>query len=325
MKAIVVEKTGAPTELVYKEVEQPVINENQVLIKVKAASVNYADVKMRSGTYPGKLSLPFTPGLDCSGIVVKTGANVTHLQEGQHVIAFPAGGSYAEFAVADERMTFAIPDAVDFKNAAAFPIAAFVSYELLFRAARIQPEEFLLIHAAGGGIGTTVIQMAKNAGCKRIIAVSGNEEKTQIAKEMGADWVINHQDKDFEREAAAITGGQGVDVILDSIGGEFFHKNMQILASFGRLIYFGNASQETAKVDISELYPSGRTITGYSFGKVRKERPEMVKEIANKVIPMLAEERININISKVYPMSDADKAHEWVESRKSTGKLILVP
>jgi NADPH2:quinone reductase len=326
LKAIVISKFGGPNCLEYKEIAVlPEISENQVLIKVKATSINFADIKKRNGTYPGEVQLPFIPGLDASGIIAAIGEKVSHLEVGQKVIAFPSDGSYAEYIVADEAVTFPIPESMCLEKAAAFPIVAFASYNLLKDVARVQQGESILMHAGSGGVGTTAIQFAKLFGCKNIIASVGSEHKEGIAKEVGADYVINYNDKNLSKNVLNITEGKGVDVILDSLGGEVFTESMKCLAPFGRLVYYGNASRQSASLDIDLLYPSNRMVMGYSLGAYRKFRPHQLKETAKQVLPYLEKNLIKIVISKKYSLKDAAIAHEWIESRQSIGKVLLIP
>ncbi len=322
---MVVTQFGGPDFLEYKDVETPKIKGNQVLIKVKATSVNFADVKKRNGTYPGKIQLPFIPGLEASGIVVAVGDNVKNLNVDQKVIALPDDGSYAEYIAVDENLTFPIPESMCLEKAAAFPIVAFASYSLLNDIARIKKGESVLIHAAGGGVGTTAIQFAKLFGSNKIIASVGSDHKTDIVKEVGADYVINHTEENFSQKILEMTEGKGVDVILDSLGGEMLKENMKCLAPFGRLIYFGNANGQKASLDIDQLYPSNRAVIGFSFGKYRSLRPDKVREIAKQVISYMENDLISIVVTKKFPLKEAPAAHEWIESRNSIGKVLLIP
>ncbi|CAM4182654.1 Zinc-binding dehydrogenase [Bacillus manliponensis] len=196
MKAIVVTAFGGPEVMVYTDVPMPKIEAHQVLIRVVATSVNFADIKSRYGK-KGNMKLPYIPGIDVTGVVEQVGSAVTHIQVGQRVIAFPSGGSYAEYVTADEHLTFVLPGEIDFVTAAACPIVSFTSYNLLANIARLQRGETVLIHAAAGGVGTTAIQLARLLGASKIIGTVGSEEKKQIALEAGADDVICYKDEDF--------------------------------------------------------------------------------------------------------------------------------
>ncbi len=322
MKAIIVTSFGGPEMMKYTDVDMPAISEDQVLIRVVATSVNFADIKSRYGK-KGNTALPFIPGIDVAGIVERVGSQVKNIHPGQRVIAFPQNGSYAEYAVANENLTFGLPDKVDFQTAAACPIVSFTSFNLLANVARLQQDESVLIHAAAGGIGTTAIQLAKLLGAGTVIGTVGNESKSKIALDSGADYVICHQNEDFVEKVNELTNGEGVDVILDSISGTVSEKSLKCLAYYGRLVHFGNASGEIGNFQTKDLHASCRSILGFSFGTTRKKRPEVLQETANEVFRYLSDVSLQIKATKSFPLQDAGKAHEWVESRKSTGKVIL--
>lgn len=270
MKAIVVTSFGGSEVMKYTDVDIPAISEDQVLIRVVATSVNFADIKSRYGK-KGNKALPFILGIDAAGIVERVGSHVKNIYPGQRVIAFPQNGSYAEYVVANENLTFVLPDEVDFQTAAACPIVSFTSYNLLANVARLQQGESVLIHAAAGGIGTTAIQLAKLLGAGTVIGTVGSEAKKEIALDAGADYVIGHQDEDFVEKVNELTNGEGVDVILDSISGTVSERSLKCLAYYGRLIHFGNASGEIGNFQTKDLHASCRSILGFSFGTTRKK------------------------------------------------------
>ncbi|MGG1151658.1 quinone oxidoreductase family protein [Bacillus wiedmannii] len=322
MKAIIVTSFGGPEVMKYTDVDMPAISEDQVLIRVVATSINFADIKSRYGK-KGNTALPFIPGIDAAGVVERVGSHVKNIYPGQRVIAFPQDGSYAEYVVANENLTFALPDEVDFQTAAACPIVSFTSYNLLANVARLQQDESVLIHAAAGGIGTTAIQIAKLLGAGTVIGTVGNEAKSNIALDAGADYVICRQDVDFVEKVNELTNGEGVDVILDSISGTVSERSLKCLAYYGRLVHFGNASGEIGNFQTKDLHASCRSILGFSFGTTRKKRPELLQKTANEVFRYLRDGRLKMKAAKSFPLQDAGEAHEWVESRKSTGKVIL--
>ncbi|WP_232697657.1 quinone oxidoreductase family protein [Brevibacillus daliensis] len=321
MKAIVVTELGGPEVLTYTEIEIPEYSSSQVLIRVVATSVNFADIKARYGQKGGKL--PFIPGLDATGIIEKVGSDVTSLHVGQRVIAFPSTGSYAEYVVADENLTFAIPDQIDDRTAAACPIVSFTSYKLLADVAQLEKGETILIHAAAGGIGTTAIQMAKLLGAGKVIGTVGHERKAATAYEAGADHVICYTDVDFADQVNKVTNGAGANVILDSIAGSTSEKSLKCLAPYGRLVHFGNSSGEIGRFETKDLHASCRSVLGFSFGTTRKMRPELLLNTARNVFPYLADGSLQMKIGGSFTLEESSKAHEWVESRQSTGKVIV--
>lgn len=322
MKAILVEQFGSTENMRYVDVEVPSIGSKQVLIRVMATSVNFADVKARYGN-KGQGKLPFIPGLEASGIIEQVGDEVASLAVGQRVMAFPHHGSYAEYIVADENLTFAIPDSIPFDVAGSCGIVSFLSYKLLADVANIQDQDQVLIHSASGGVGTTAIQVARALGAKTIIGTVGNESKIPVALEAGADHVICYTHENFVQRVNDITNGTGANIILDSIGGEITGQSMNCLSLYGRLVVFGNSSGQYAQLKTSELHSSCRSVLGFSLGTTRKERPQVLKDTSLQVFRMLERGQIKLNISQKLPLKDAPLAHQFIESRNSTGKIVL--
>ncbi|WP_282142459.1 quinone oxidoreductase family protein [Cytobacillus oceanisediminis] len=322
MKAIAVTQYGSPDVLIYTEMEIPKIKRDQVLIKVENASVNFADVKVRIGQ-GGTGRFPFIPGLDAAGVVVEIGSEITKFKIGDRVVAFPSEGSYGEYAAAEENLTFAVPDEVALDKAAASLTVSFLSYKLLADIARIQNGETVLVHSAAGGVGTTAIQMAKILGADLVIGTVGNETKVPAAVEAGSDHVIVYEENDFAEKVIEITGGKGADIILDSLAGSITQKSFSCLAEYGRLIQFGNSSGKPGIINTNDLHKSCRSALGYSLGTTRKKRPESLRETAQKVMQFLKEERLHIRIGNRFPLEEAAEAHKLIESRMSTGKILL--
>lgn len=322
VRAILVTEFGPPEVMQCANVDIPSITATQVLIRVEATSVNFADIKSRYGQ-KGSGKLPFIPGLDVAGVVEKVGSEVKRFTEGQRVIAFPMMASYAEYVAADEMLTFPIPENVDFDTAAACPIVSFTAFKLLADVGRLEPGETVLIHAAAGGVGTTAIQLAKILGAGCVIGTVGSAEKMATAFEAGADHVICYKNEDFAEKVMEITEGRGADVILDSISGQVSEKSLECLAKYGRLVHFGNASGAVGHFQTKDLHASCRSVLGFSLGTTRKERPHLLHNAADYVLTYLAEGRLKMKIGKKFALEEAVEAHRWVESRKSTGKDLL--
>jgi NADPH:quinone reductase len=323
MKAIVISEFGGPEVLKIVNVDTPSISTNQVLIRVEATSVNFADIQTRQGNYHAAGKPPIIPGLDAAGIIEAVGSDVQSFKVGQRVIAFPKTGSYAEYIAADENLTFAIPNNVDFRTAAASPVVAFTAYKLLADVGRVQPGETVLIHAAAGGIGTTAIQLAKLLGASCVIGTVGSESKVATALDAGADHVICYEKDDFAPKVNELTNGKGADVILDSIAGKVTEKSLDCLAMYGRLVNFGNASGDFGQFITKDLHASCRAVLGFSLGTTRNNRPELLRKPAERVMRYLAEGRLDMKIGKSFKMEEAAEAHRLVESRQSTGKVLL--
>lgn len=322
MKAVIVDKFGSVENMKYVDVEMPTIESYQVLIRVKTTSVNFADIKARYGN-KGQGKLPFILGLEASGVIEQVGDKVKSFYIGQRVLVFPHHGSYAEYVVADENLTFAIPDSINFDTAGACGIVSFLSYKLLADIAKLQKGENVLIHSASGGVGTTAIQIAKALGAKKIIGTVGNEKKIPMALSAGADDAICYEQVNFAEKVNELTDGKGVDVILDSIAGDITEQSLNCLANFGRLVVFGNSSGKYGQIQTKDLHASCRSVLGFSLGTTRKERPEILKETAIQVFRLLENGQLDIKISERFPLKDAALAHQLVESRNSTGKVLL--
>jgi NADPH2:quinone reductase len=325
MKGIQIHEFGGTDVLQYRELPIPQPGENQVLIRVAAAGVNYADIMTRKGVYHGAGHPPLTPGLDVAGTVIEVGSSVTSIKPGQRVVAFPDAGSYAEYTISQEALTFAIPDEVDFETAAAFPTVGFTVHQLLAEVTRFQPGETILIHAAAGGIGTTAIQVAKKLGAGLIIGSVGHDSKKDVVLELGAHHVVNSRSSDYVQQVLDLTNGQGINVILNSIAGSVFESDLGCLARFGRLAIFGHASGEAGSVRSTDLHSSCRSILGYSMGTNKKYRPETYRKPMMELMQWIKEGSIRPMISDKLHLSEAGKAHEVIESRMNKGKIILVP
>lgn len=324
--AVLVTKYGGIDVLKYTKTKMPFIEPKQVLIRIAATSVNFADIKARIGKYHGAKNPPFIPGLDLAGTIEAIGSEVTTLKVGQRVIAFPENGSYTEYTVANEMLTFPIAEHLDFDTAAASPTVSFTSYNLLSQCAQLKENDTVLIHAAAGGIGTTAIQLAKLLGAKTVIGTVGSDNKISIAQEAGADYVINYQKEDFVEKVLNYTNDKGVNIILDSLSVDIFEKSLTCLARFGRIVNFGNAKRGIGgQVDTNDLHASCRSVIGYSLGTTRKYQPESLKETSKSVLPYLESGQLKMFIGKRFNLKDAALAQEWIEERKSTGKVLLYP
>lgn len=323
MKTVVVSDFGGPSVLKVAETDIPSIDARQVLIRIIATSVNFADIMSRQGRYHSGGKPPFIPGLDAAGIIEKVGSDVHRLKPGQRVIALLKNGSYSEYTVSDANLTFQIPDNVDFETAAACPTVSFTSYKLLADVARLAPGETVLIHAAAGGIGTTAVQLARIMGAKQVIGTVGNDRKRDAALEAGADHVINYQTEDFAAKVKELTDGKGADVVLDSISGDVAEKSLTCLAMYGRLVNFGSAAGGTGHFKTTDLHSSCRAVLGFSLGTTIRNRPDLLSNASADIFRYLKEGRLKMKVGRHYPLEDAAKAHEWMESRKSTGKIVL--
>ncbi|NNF47107.1 MAG: NADPH:quinone oxidoreductase family protein [Desulfofustis sp.] len=325
MKGITVKKYGSSDVLEYTDLPDPVPEIDQVLIEVHGASVNYADIKARKGEYHLGSPLPFVPGLDAAGVVLDVGNEVTHIRPGDHVIAFTAAGSYAEKAIASQSLTYIVPKTINLRKAAAAVLVAGTATHMLRYLARIKANESLLIHTAAGGVGSTALQIAKNLGVQRIYGSTGSSWKEVHVKKLGAIGVVDYNSETYARDIIKLTDKNGVDVILNPLGGATIERDLHCLAPFGRLIVFGELNNQASNLLPNALYTSNKTIIGSSFGHFRKVRPGLVRETIDKVIQLLADEQIEMIIDKCFPLHQASQAHQQLEDREVLGKVVLVP
>ncbi|MFB9993519.1 zinc-binding alcohol dehydrogenase family protein [Deinococcus oregonensis] len=322
--AIVVSEHGGPDVLHWQPRPLPVPAPGQVRVEVTCTGVNFADIQARRGGYDAGGDLPFVPGLDAVGMIDRLGEGVTGLEIGQRVACFPVGGSYATHVTAPAHLTYPLPASVADESAAALTMLV-TAWNTLHQAARLEPGETVLIHAAAGGVGHLAVQLARQTGAARIVAVVGSAERADFVRSLGADEVIERQHQDFATAVTALTNGRGVDVILDSIGGEVTERGLTCLAPLGRLVVFGHASGQPAHFTTPTLHRQGRAVIGYSTGNLRKVRPERLRPSVAAVWAALAAHQIKVHFGADFPLTDAAHAHLLVESGQINGKVLLRP
>lgn len=325
MKGIQVTRFGKPEVMEYTDIPAPVLESDQVLIEMRGASVNYADIKARSGGYHLGKEPPYIPGLDIGGVVVEVGSDVTDIKHGDHVIAFPASGSYAEKAVASQELTFVIPESLDLIKASAAALVSGTVTHMLTQVACIEEQESLLVHAAAGGVGTIALQVAKALGISRLYGSIGSPWKEDHVRTMGAVGVVDYSSETYGQDINGMTGGKGVDVILNPIGGSTIEQDLHCLAPFGRLITFGELSEGPATIPQGGLYTTNRAILGSSFGHYRRFRPDRVRKTMSLVIEWLVKGKIDVFVNSCFRLEEAPQAHQLLEDRKALGKVVLVP
>ena len=319
MIAIVQREFGNADVLTYTEVPYPKLADGECLIRVAFTSVNYADIKARTGN-KGKGNFPLTIGLDASGTIVETTAN-SKFSVGDRVIAFPKAGSYAEYVIANEKLVYKIPDDLSLEQAATMPTVSILSYMLLHEIGQVQPSDTIVIHSAAGGVGSMLVQLAKLAGVQKIIATVGNLEKADYVKKRGADIVCTYES--FAEDVLKETNQKGANVIFDSVAGDVTSRSLQCLALYGTLVQFGNSSGKAGTFKTSDVHSSCRNVKGFSLGTTRKHDPDRLASVAEKVIELFATNQLSLKIAKVFDLGDAAEAHRLIESRKYEGKVLL--
>lgn len=327
MRAVQVQEYGGPEVLRTVETEVPEPGPGQVSVDVAYTGVNFADLKARGEGYRVP-SLPFVPGLEVSGRVRALGEGVSGVEVGQEVAALTAGGAYADVVVADATTVFPLPSGVDLRTAATLPTVLPTAYALVHAVGRLQPGETVLAQGAAGGIGTVVGQLAKAAGASGVFGVVSGAAKAKYALDHGYDDVFvvpsTTDSAEFVDEVRAATGGRGVDLALDPVGGETFRASLASLAVFGRLVSFGNASSaEPWRVGQPELYPTGLSVSGFSILTLAQTAPDALRALTEKAFAAVAEGVVSLPVTAEFPLEEASEAHRLMGGRTSTGKLLL--
>lgn len=321
MRAVVVSELGAPEVLRLQDVPEPRPEAGEVTIDVAYAGVNFAEVKARSTGYR-VTELPFVPGIEVSGRIRAVGAGVTDFQVGQRVAAILTGGGYAEAVRAPAARTFVLPDELELRAAATLPTVLPTAYALIHQVGRLQPQESVLVQGAAGGVGTVLGQIARLAGAAKVYGVVSHPDKAAYAKEFGYDEVFVGDDWDQQLDAA--TGGQGVDLALDSVGGDTWRRSLAALARYGRLISFGNAGGAPAwGAGVAELQDRALSVASFSILTTAALAPDRLRELTLAAYDLAASWDIQLPVTAEFPLERAAEAHRLIESRGSTGKLLL--
>ena len=321
MKALRINEFGGLEVLQWVDVPEPTPRAGQVLIKVDSAGVNYADIMRRQGNYPGP-DLPATLGLEAAGTITDLGEGVSGLSVGQRVMAMGPQGN-AEFVAVNANYVFPYPETVDPVQAGGMPIVFLTAYHLLKTRGQVQPGETVLIQAGASGVGTVAIQLAKAWGA-RVITTASSPEKLDLTRSLGADETINYVAQDFEEEVRQLTNGNGVELVLECVGGPVLEKSVRCVASYGKLISFGNASGTPASLPGADIFGANRTVIGFSMGRSPMGRLNH-QEAMDELFPMLAQGQVRLVVDRVLPMAEAAKAHQHLSNRGSQGKVILTP
>jgi NADPH2:quinone reductase len=322
MKQIQITQTGAPDVMKIAEVPRPSPGAGQALVKIAASGVNFIDVYFRSGLY--KADLPFTPGSEAAGAVESVGPGVTLVKPGERVAYAMARGSYSEYALVPADQLVPLPDDVDLQAAAAALLQGMTAHYLTHSTFPLKPGDKALVHAAAGGAGRLIVQMAKMLGAT-VYGTVGNDAKAAIAREAGADEAIVYTREDFAAEVKRFTGGKGVDVIYDSVGASTFLKGLDIIRPRGTMALFGQSSGPVAPIDPNILNPKGSLfLTRPTLAHHVLTREELLWR-AGDVLTWVGSGKLKLMIDKTYPLANAAEAHRDLEGRKTAGKLLLIP
>lgn len=322
MRAIVCENWGDPDTLKLGELPAPGMGPGQVRIRMRAAGVNFADTVLVRGNYQEKPELPFAPGLEGAGEILEVADDVTAFKPGDRVMAVVSAGGFAEEAVCNASTVFALPAGMDYPTAAAFPVAYGTSHLALVHRARLQPGETVLVLGAGGGVGLTAIECAKAMGAT-VIAAASSPEKLALAAERGADHLINYTEADLRAELRKLTGGKGVDVVYDPVGGDLAQAAMRSMAWCGRFLVIGFASGDVPQFPGNYLLVKNISIIGVYWGAYRTKEPETFRDGFAELTRWWTEGKLRPHVSKVFPLAQAPQALAMLENRQSTGRLVI--
>lgn len=322
MRAIRVRENGGPEVLRVESIADPVPGPGEVLVRVEAAGVNFIEIYQRKGTY--STPLPSTPGEEGAGTVAAIGPGVKNVRVGDRVVSYNLKGSYAELALADEDRLIVVPDDVSTRDAAAVILQGMTAHYLVTSVYALQPGDTCLVHAAAGGVGLLLCQMAKRRNAIVIGTVS-TEEKAALAREAGADEVILYTEQDFVAEVARITGGKLAQVVYDSVGATTFEKSLQCLVRRGMMVTFGQSSGVIPPFDPLALLRHGSLfLTRPTLAHYAASRDELVWR-AGDVLGWVRDGSLKVRIDRAVPLADAGDAHRALEARRTTGKVVLVP
>lgn len=324
MRAIVITKPGGPEVLQLRPYADPLPGPEDLLIEVRAAALNRADLIQRRGNYPAPPDAPpDIPGLEFSGVVAGVGAKAPGFAPGDRVMGLLGGGGYAERLTLHHTMAVRIPDAMTFEEAASIPEVFFTAYDALFNWCRLEMGERALIHACGSGVGVAAIQLAKAKGAMAF-GTASSEEKLAQAVQLGLDVPINYREQDFAAVVREKTGGRGVDVILDVIGAPYWEKNIASLAVKGRMVIVGTMGGARHEVNLGALLAKRLSVHGTSLrSRSNVEKMLITAQFRQHVLPLFASGKLRPVVDKVFPLSEAAEAHRYMESNANFGKIVL--
>ncbi|MGD9829593.1 MAG: NAD(P)H-quinone oxidoreductase [Hyphomicrobiaceae bacterium] len=323
MNAITMTGQGGPEVLALSRLPVPTPGPGQILVKVAAAGVNRPDVIQRQGAYPPPKDHSPLLGLEIAGTVAALGQGTTRYQVGEEVCALVNGGGYAEYCLAEEGAALPIPAGLDLVHAAAVPETFFTVWHNVFERGALQPGEWFMVHGGTSGIGTTAIQLAKAFGA-HVIATAGSDDKCRTVRELGADRAVNYKSEDFVAVAKEVTGGKGVNVILDMVGGDYIERDIIAAADDGRIVQIAFLSGPVAKVNFARLMVKRLVLTGSTLRpRTREVKAGIAQALEAKAWPLLATGRIKVVLDSTFPLAEAAEAHRHMETSAHVGKIVL--
>jgi NADPH:quinone reductase len=324
MKAMLATRWGEPSEMTYADVADPRPGEGQVLIEVRAIGCNFPDILMVQGKYQVKPPLPFTPGHEVAGLVRAAGPGVTRVRPGQRVLAMLGWGAYAELALAPATQAFVIPDGMSFEEGAAFGLVYQTSYCALAQRAGLRAGETLLVHGAAGGVGLAAVQIGKALGA-RVLATAGSPAKLDVARQSGADVLIDYRKEDWVERVKAETGGEGADVIYDPVGGDVFDGSTRCIAFEGRLLTIGFAEGRIPSVAVNRILLKNISVVGVHWGLYQRRGSPLIDRWMDALFALYQKGGVRPVIYRTWPLREAAAALAAIAARESYGKVVLTP
>jgi NADPH:quinone reductase len=322
VKAIQFKEVGGPEVMQVVDIPKPELRPRMVRVRNHAIGINFADNFFRQGTYQIKPKLPDTPGMEAAGVIDEVGPEVEGLKPGMRVAGIGLKG-YAEYSLFYANQTIPLPDFVSFEEGAAFPIQTLTAWFMIHTCHHMTPGQTVIVHSAAGGVGIVAMQIAKAAGA-RVIGTVSSDSKIAIAKQYGADEVINYETHDFAKEVMRITGGKGADLNLDAIGKPTFEKGIGCMAPFGHVILYGRAGGPPDKLDVFRLFQNAVKVSGFVLLTASSQH-HLMRQGTEACFNLMREGKLKMLIGKTYPLAQAPEAHRFMESRQSVGKLVLTP
>ncbi len=323
MKAVICKEHGLPDKLeLVTDWPEPVVGEHDVLIDVKAAGLNFPDVLMIQGKYQYQPDMPFIPGGECAGVVAAVGAKATRFKVGDKVLSAGGSGAFCQRIAANEFSAFPMPEVLSFEQAAGVSITYFTSYYALKQRANLQPGETLLVLGAAGGVGTSAIELGKHMGA-RVIAAASTDEKLALCKQLGADEVINYSTVSLKDAIKELTGGKGVDVVYDPVGGDYAEQAIRGMAWNGRYLVIGFASGPIPKIALNLTLLKGCSLVGVFWGRFSMEEPQVNLKNIEALWELFASGKIRPVVTDVFPLEQYAAAFNCMMERRARGKVII--
>jgi putative PIG3 family NAD(P)H quinone oxidoreductase len=323
MRAVIAPDPGGPEALVVTDRPDPQPGPGEVVVDMTATAVNRADTLQRQGFYPPPPGASDVLGLECSGVVSAVGEGVERWTVGDEVCALLAGGGYAEKVLVPEGQVMPVPDGIELVTAGALPEVACTVWSNLFMVAGLQQGETLLVHGGAGGIGTFAIQLAHALGA-RVVTTAGSAEKLEVCRSLGADVTVNYRERDFVEEVKAATGGAGADVVLDNMGAKYLARNLDALATEGRLVVIGMQGGSTAELDLGVLMRKRAAVIATSLrARPVEEKAAICASVVEHVWPLVADGSVRTLVHTTLPLEEAGEAHRIMEASDHVGKIVL--